>query len=108
MAKVRPVDVAPLSPSTASQSVVSQQLEMRGRAVHEAFAGYTVEFARGALPASGYEEAFHSENPVENGVLGNFVLTALPKGTYTLSLRVLTTAGAAPPPCRVVIQVRNG
>ncbi len=36
-----------------------------------------------------------------------FVLTALPDGTYTLSLRVLTSAGDPPPPCRVVIQVRN-
>lgn len=90
-----------------SGAIASEQLEVRGRAASEAFVAYVVEFARGALPASGYEEVFRSENPVEDGVLGSFVLTALPNGTYTLSLRVLTSAGDAAAPCRVVIQVLN-
>ncbi len=93
---------APKSGTTASR-----QLELRGRAVHEAFASYVVEFARGALPATGYEEAFRSESPVEDGVLGSFVITALPDGVYTLSLRVVPSSGEAPPPCRVVIRVQN-
>jgi hypothetical protein len=45
---------------------------------------------------------------VEDGVLGDFVLTALPNGVYTLSLKVLTSEGDPPAPCRVVIEVRNG
>ena len=44
---------------------------------------------------------------MENGELGNFVLSALPDGTYTLSLRVLTSADDAPRSCRVVMQMCN-
>lgn len=88
-------------------AIVAQQVEVRGRAVHEAFSAYVVEFAAGALPDAGYTESFRSERPVEDGAIGTFVLTALPNGTYTLSLRVETSSGEAPPPCRVSIQVRN-
>lgn len=91
--------------SPAAGQRVSGELELRGRAVHEAFAAYVVEFAAGDLPAEGYIEAWRTETPVEDGVLGIFTLTELPAGRYTLSLRVVTTAGDPPPACRIVVEV---
>jgi hypothetical protein len=89
------------------RQVVWERLDLRGRATHEAFAGYTVSYALGALPPSGYQEAFRSETPVEDGLLGVFVLSELPDGVYTLALDVLVSAGDPPAGCRVVIEVRN-
>lgn len=91
--------------SPASGDQVSGEIELRGRAVHEAFSAYVIEFAAGELPAEGYIEAWRTTSQVDGGVLGVFVLTELPAGTYTLSLRVLTAAGDPPPPCRIVVRV---
>lgn len=91
--------------SPAAGQRVAGELELRGRAVHEAFAAYVVEFAAGDLPAEGYIEAWRTETPVEDGVLGIFTLTELPAGRYTLSLRVVTTAGDPPAACRIVVEV---
>jgi len=91
------------SPTTGQR--VSGEIELLGRAVHEAFAAYVVEFAPGELPAEGYTEAWRSTTAIEGGVLGVFVLTELPAGRYTLSLRVETTAGDPPPACRIVVEV---
>ena len=91
--------------SPAAGQRVSGEIELRGRAVHEAFAAYVIEFAPGELPAEGYIEAWRTESPVNDGVLGVFTLTELPAGRYTLSLRVETTAGDPPPACRIVVEV---
>ena len=86
---------------------VGREIELNGRAVHEAMAGYVVAFAPGSMPAEGYTEVFRGQGPVDGGVLGVFQLTELPDGTYTIGLRVLTSTGDPPPPCLVVIRVRN-
>ncbi len=86
---------------------VGGEFDLRGTATHEQFAAYVIEWAKGALPRQGYEEAFRSDNQVTDGPLGTFVISEMPSGVYTISLRVLVSSGQAPAACRVVVQVKN-
>ena len=109
-----PVVVAPVCPdpravitSPGVNQVVSGNVPILGRAVHEQFNFYKLEFAPGADAQNGYVYFDGGQSPVENGQLGTFASGAVANGTYTVQLTVVDQTGNYPPPCRVTIVVQN-
>ncbi len=109
-----PVVVAPVCPdpravitSPGVNQVVSGNVPILGRAVHEQFNFYKLEFAPGADAQNGYVYFDGGQSPVENGQLGTFASSAVANGTYTVQLTVVDQTGNYPPPCRVTIVVQN-
>ncbi len=109
-----PVVVAPVCPdpravitSPGVNQVVSGNVAILGRAVHEQFNFYKLEFAPGANAENGYVYFDGGQSPVENGQLGTFASSAVANGAYTIQLTVVDQTGNYPPPCRVTIQVQN-
>ena len=95
---------------------VSGLVPITGRAVHERFDYYKLEFAPGPDASAGFTWFDGSDRsgsggvvgpPVENGTLGHFDSTGQPNGTYTLRLTVVDTSSNYPEPCQVNIDVRN-
>ena len=102
--------------SPGINQTVSGVVPIAGRAVHEQFAYYKLEFAPGPDATAGFTWFDGSDRsgiggavgpPVENGPLGNFDSTGLPNGAYTLRLTVVDTSSNYPEPCQVNINVRN-
>ncbi|MCX6046676.1 MAG: helix-turn-helix domain-containing protein [Chloroflexi bacterium] len=94
--------------SVLSSPGVNQTLsgvaQVTGRAVHENFDYYKLEFA----PAGGGFTYFGGEhNAVDGGLLGIFDTTALPNGAYTLQLTVVDKSANYPPPCQVSVIIQN-
>ncbi len=94
--------------SVLSSPGVNQTLggvvQITGRAVHESFDYYKLEFA----PAGGGFTYFGGEhNAVDGGLLGSLDTTALPNGAYTLQLTVVDKSANYPPPCQVSVVIQN-
>jgi hypothetical protein len=87
--------------------VISGVASVTGRASHEAFSYYKLEFAPGAGAGEGYVYFDGANSSVEGGVLGNFNSTSVGNGAYTLRLTVVDLTGNFPPPCQVTIFVQN-
>ncbi|CAN5810817.1 hypothetical protein BH10CHL1_BH10CHL1_10400 [soil metagenome] len=90
--------------SPGLNQTLSGVVQVTGRAVHETFDYYKLEFA----PAGGGFTYFAGEhNAVDNGLLGSFDTTALPNGAYTLQLTVVDKSANYPPPCQVSVVIQN-
>ncbi len=102
--------------SPGVNQAVSGVVPITGRAVHEQFDYYKLEFAPGPDASAGFTWFDGSDRsgsggvvgpPVENGTLGHLDSTGQPNGTYTLRLTVVDTSSNYPEPCQVNINVRN-
>lgn len=102
--------------SPGINQTVSGVVPITGRAVHEQFDYYKLEFAPGPDASAGFTWFDGSDRsgsggvvgpPVENGTLGHFDSTGQPNGAYTLRLTVVDTSSNYPDPCKVNINVRN-
>lgn len=110
-----PVIVAPSCPdpraviqSPGVNQTVSGMVQITGRAAHEQFASYKLEYAPGANADGGYVYFDGAVGmPVEGGVLGRFNSPAFSNGAYTIRLTVVDATGNYPPPCQVTINVQN-
>lgn len=87
--------------------VVSGVLNIIGRATHESFQYYKIEYAPGANAGGGFVYLAGGNSPVENGVLASVDTAALGNGAWTLQLVVVDQTGNWPPPCQVSISVQN-
>ena len=102
--------------SPGANQTVRGVVPVRGRAVHEQFDNYKLEFAPGAGATAGFTWFDGSDQtgssggkrpPVENGLLGNFNSAGLANGVYTLRLTVVDTSSNYPTPCQVTVNVQN-
>lgn len=94
--------------SPGVNQTVSGDVLVMGRAVHEKFKFYKLEWAPGANAESGFAYFDGTEAPVENGLLGRFPSTGMANnGLYTLRLTVVDITSNFPTPCRVTINVQN-
>ena len=120
----RPPPIVPVSCADSRLAIsspgvnqsVSGVVPITGRAVHEQFDYYKLEFAPGPDASAGFTWFDGSDRsgsggvvgpPVENGTLGHFDSTGQPNGTYTLRLTVVDASSNYPEPCQVNINVRN-
>jgi cytoskeletal protein RodZ len=87
--------------------VISGDVAVTGRAIHEAFQYYKLEFAPGAGAAGGFVYFAGGNSAVDGGVLGVFSSGAVGNGQYTLLLTVVDQTGNFPPPCQVTVIVQN-
>jgi hypothetical protein len=90
--------------SPGLQAVVSGMVPITGRAVHESFQYYKLEYGAGVEP-SVWSYFDGGDRPVENGRLGTLNTGALPSGTYSVRVIVVDVTGNFPPPCQTTIQV---
>ena len=102
--------------SPGVNQTVSGVVPITGRAVHEQFDFYKLEFAPGANASGGFTWFDGSDrsgsggvkgHPVENGTLGHFNGAGVANGAYTLRLTVVDTSSNYPTPCQVTINVQN-
>jgi transcriptional regulator with XRE-family HTH domain len=93
--------------SPGVNQVLSGIVPVTGTADHEAFQYYKLEFAPGANAGGGFVYFDGGNAPIVGGVLGNLNTTALPNGTYTLSISVVDQTGNFPPPCYVTVEIAN-
>jgi hypothetical protein len=87
--------------------VVAGDVAVTGRATHEAFQYYKLEFAPGANAAEGFIYFAGANTAVDGGQLGTFSSGSVPNGSYTLRLTVVDLTGNFPPTCQVTILVQN-
>lgn len=87
--------------------VVRGVVNIIGRATHESFQYYKIEYAPGANAGGGFAYLTGGNSPVENGVLASVDTTALGNGEWTLQLVVVDQTGNWPPPCQVTITIQN-
>ncbi len=102
--------------SPGINQTVSGLVPITGRATHELFDFYKLEFAPGADASQGFTwfdgsdrsgSGGAKEGPVENGTLGNFNSAGVTNGAYTIRLTVVDTSSNYPTPCQVTINVQN-
>ena len=102
--------------SPGINQTISDIVPITGRAQHEQFDFYKLEFAPGANATQGFTWFDGSDRsgsggakglPVENGTLGHFNSTGVANGAYTIMLTVVDTSSNYPTPCRVTINVQN-
>lgn len=87
--------------------VVHGVVNIIGRATHENFQYYKLEYAPGANAGGGFAYLTGGDSPVENGVLASIDTHTLGNGEWTLQLVVVDQTGNWPPPCQVTITVQN-
>lgn len=87
--------------------VLSGQVAVTGRAIHESFQYYKLEYAPGANAGDGYTYFDGANSGVDGGTLGILNTGSLPNGVYTLQLTVVDMTANYPPPCRVTITIQN-
>lgn len=109
-----PVVVAPACPDARSvisapgvNAVVAGNVAVTGRATHEVFEYYKLEYAPGADAADGFFYFGGANSQVEGGQLGVFSSSAVANGVYTIRLTVVDQTGNFPPPCQVTVTVQN-
>ncbi len=109
-----PMVVAPTCPDgravifrPGQHEVVHGVVNIIGRATHESFQYYKLEYAPGANAAGGFAYLAGGNNPVDNGVLASIDTNALGNGDWTLQVVVVDQTGNWPPPCQVTISVQN-
>ena len=109
-----PVVVAPACPDPRSaisspgvNQVISGAVPITGRAVHEAFQYYKLEYAFGANATDGFAYFDGANSPVDGGTLGVLNTPSLPNGAYTLLLTVVDLSANYPPPCSVTVTIQN-
>ena len=110
-----PAVVAPACPdpshtlltSPGVNEVLSGSVQIIGRAAHENFDRYKLEFAPGAGAGDGFTYFAGDANPVDGGSLGSFNAASLPNGAYTLQLTVIDKTGNYLTPCQVSVIVQN-
>lgn len=102
--------------SPGIDQTVSGLVPITGRATHEQFSFYKLEFASGANASQGFTWFDGSDRsggggakgpPVENGTLGHFNSAGVANGAYTIRLTVVDTSSNYPTPCQVSINVQN-
>lgn len=102
--------------SPGINQAVSGVVPITGRAQHEQFDYYKLEFAPGADATQGFTWFDGSDQtgsggakgpPVANGTLGHFNSTGVANGAYTIRLIVVDTSSNYPTPCRVTVNVQN-
>jgi transcriptional regulator with XRE-family HTH domain len=93
--------------SPGENQVVAGDVAVTGRATHEAFQYYKLEFAPGANAAEGFIYFAGANTAVDGGQLGTFSSGSVPNGSYTLRLTVVDLTGNFPPTCQVTILVQN-
>jgi len=93
--------------SPGVNQVVAGAVPITGRAVHEDFDRYKLEFAPGANAGGGFTYFAGDANQVDGGVLGTLNTTSLPNGAYTIQLTVVDKTGNYPPPCQVSVVIQN-
>ncbi len=87
--------------------VLSGPVAVTGRAMHEAFQYYKLEYAPGANAGDGYTYFDGANSGVDGGTLGILNTGSLPNGVYTLRLTVVDLTANYPPPCQVTITIQN-
>lgn len=109
-----PLVVAPACPDPRAvisapgvNAVVSGNVSVTGRAAHEIFEYYKLEYAPGADAADGFFYFGGANSQVEGGLLGAFSSSAVANGVYTIRLTVVDQTGNFPPPCQVTVVVQN-
>jgi cytoskeletal protein RodZ len=107
-----PVVAAPVCPdarSVLSQpgegQVIAGDVAVIGRANHEIFQYYKLEFAPAGTENFVYFGG--ANNIVDGGQLGIFSSGAVPNGPYAIRLTVVDQTGNFPPPCQVNVTVQN-
>ena len=87
--------------------MLSGQVAVTGRAFHESFQYYKLEYAPGANVGDGYTYFDGANSGVDGGTLGVLNTSSLPNGVYTLRLTVVDMTANYPPPCQVTITIQN-
>lgn len=87
--------------------VLSGQVAVTGRAFHESFQYYKLEYAPGANAGDGYTYFDGANSGVDGGTLGVLNTSSLPNGVYTLRLTVVDMTANYPTPCDVTITIQN-
>jgi hypothetical protein len=107
-----PVVVAPVCPDARSAlsqpgegQVISGDVAVIGRANHEIFQYYKLEFAPAGTENFVYFGG--ANNIVDGGQLGVFSSGAVPNGAYVIRLTVVDQTANYPPPCQVNVTVQN-
>jgi hypothetical protein len=102
--------------SPGVNQTVSGVVPITGRAVHERFDSYKLEYAPGANATQGFTWFDGSDrtgsggvkgSPVDNGTLGHFNSAGVANAAYTLRLTVVDRSSNYPEPCQVTINVQN-
>ncbi len=90
--------------SPGAGQTVSGVINITGRAVHEAFQNYKLEYA---ADGAGFNWFTGGTSQVEDGLLGTLDTDGLPNGAYTLQLTVVDLSANFPPPCQVTVFIQN-
>ena len=102
--------------SPGVNQTVSGVVPITGRAVHERFDSYKLEYAPGANATQGFTWFDGSDrtgsggvkgSPVDNGTLGHFNSAGVANAAYTLRLTVVDRSSNYPEPCQVTVNVQN-
>lgn len=88
-------------------AIVTGVVNVTGRAVHENFQYYKIEYSPGANASDEFVYLAGGNSPVENGFLGTLDSNLLTNGVWTLRVIVVDKTGNFPPPCNATITVQN-
>lgn len=116
----------PPSPSTSgtlfaascpdSRAVITSPLDgetvrgvvaVKGRAVHEEFGYYKIEFSRAESDRFSFLTSEDTQNPGDSGQLTSWDTSTVPDGDYRLRITVVRKDGNYPPPCDVKVVIKN-
>ncbi|MBV7330791.1 hypothetical protein KFU94_21625 [Chloroflexi bacterium TSY] len=93
--------------SPGQGAIVTGVINVMGRAVHENFQYYKIEYSPGADATEGFIYLAGGNSPIDNGSLGVLDSNLLANGVWTLRVIVVDQTGNFPPPCNATITVQN-